>query len=60
MAVRYWHWLLIQKKGEPVSNYYIVDGTGELNQNTVFDKSDYEDYEYDGIIINTEQNDENT
>lgn len=58
MAIRYWHWLLYQKKHEPQPqpDYYVISGTGEINEETVFDESDYDEYEYDGIIINTEQN----
>ena len=61
MAIRYWHWLLTQKKNEPEPTEYKVRGTAEVNPDGFdFDPEyDYYDYEEDGLIINVEQ-DENT
>ena len=56
MAIRYWHWLLTQKQNEQ-PEYYEVKGTAEINEQ--LDPWNYDDYEEDGLIINTEQN-ENT
>lgn len=59
MAIRHWHWLLTQKKDEPEPTDYIVRGTAEVKDISFYPDYDYYDYEEDGIIINTEQN-ENT
>lgn len=54
--IRYWHWLVSQKKPEPTD--YIVNGTAEIDSEYIdFDPEyDWYDYEEDGLIINVEQN----
>ena len=49
MAVRYWHWLVNQKKEEPVQEYYEVSGTA-------LPESNWFDPDYEGENVSSEDN----
>lgn len=58
--IRYWHWLVSQKKTEPELEYYLVDGTAAVedwfNPEYEGQSEDSEDDYFDIIVQQNENN----
>ena len=58
--IRYWHWLVSQKKTEPELEYYLVDGTaaveGWFDPESAGQDEDNENNYFDIIVEQNENN----